>query len=1206
MFKALQFRFVAALAVVLFTFLTGQHAALAAAGGLDLTEKLKALKLKDKIKDKISEKNFFSAKVKYKGKDVTVLAYLPKGKSEPITALVFDTFDLSNYIKDAKQKALLKDFTFRNAVLIAVPQGSQVNGLKVKDLPIKMVKALGGAKSRLFPIDLKTGVTFAADAGLNSGSDPEVLMTAFGASKTSHFIKGRLSDEFLDIFDILKGVPIPNLLAYLNLNFSIPAVESPVGLKNTYFNIGREKDSTGKATGVLFAKLYSDIILKSKGKMDVTVSTVNISYSADTGVRFGPFDWPNLPELPWVKITDVKLSAKIKKDIPPLSTLMGNTVNLKAGLKTTILTASAMVSVNKAPKVLAETTYVFKGKKIIDVQINLPGRIKLGKLPGLRNIPGLEGISITDPIISANLIGGKLTIGKLGIKDMPARIFKFDGSKDWNVAVTGRNLSIGTFIKNLKGSVLEKARLKEGALILSKAKFSGKVGDFPSAIRDFLKKSLPNDNMSLTLAPGLNIGGKFAFNGSAGDVFKKMGVPDEMILFGGVNQKKKTLNLSGHLAEVALTGLPFTFNNNFFNIVREGRRGLLKGSISSDITVDLPEIGKLTFPSVNISKLLGGIKLSGLKGINLPKLPGLSWATISDVRFDTIIGQDSLSPSGGVKDVPITVSMGATGKFKNSRKVPVDVSFTVTGKKITSPEFSFHYTGLGLGKIRGLGKIPGINGMSISNPTISANMIGGDVTIEKLGINALPARIFKIGKSRDWNIAIRQDNLSMVTLVKKLKGTILEKMKLKDAALIISKSAFTGQVSELPASVRKWLKGPLPNDDMPLSLASGLNIGGTFVLDGIDGTVKDALNTLGAPDQMVLFGGVTNMFNAKKPSFRMSGDFPELKIPNLGVINLPKPKNPPALFMEYVNKQPAIGAEVVEDNFSVKYAIGPKGMTLGATLRSWNNALGINGLDLSEVAITTGTGNLEIKGGLKINNVTDRIELSAIGGVLSGASLKSKEISMKRLMAFVDIFAGTNDLYGTMQLNALPQMTIKPANGNNDVEITYSVSKLNGFKVVASGLLAVDVVGQKADLAIVDIRLDDSSLSIDGNVILKNIGPLNVNKAKLRGEASLTKLPKLEINTEIDLLGAKNSIDLAFSQSGFMFHVDNSIPELFDIAIKATGTGFRPNSDFTIAGTVSQNFDTFFRDRIRAPLNAVMDSGLGEANKAVEGEKKKT
>ena len=183
------------------------------------------LKLTNKVVDKA--KRFVVGNIKYKNTNVTIVGYLPKPTAKPITALVFDTFSLADYVTDPVEKALMKDFVFRGAALIAVPEGSGALSVKASDLPAPMVEAMGGASSPLFPLELKTGVNFAAGARLRPGSIPKVLLTSVGLSKTSHYIKGTFSAKFFDLTCVVspttpvcKLFSLKDLLALLNLNFS--------------------------------------------------------------------------------------------------------------------------------------------------------------------------------------------------------------------------------------------------------------------------------------------------------------------------------------------------------------------------------------------------------------------------------------------------------------------------------------------------------------------------------------------------------------------------------------------------------------------------------------------------------------------------------------------------------------------------------------------------------------------------------------------------------------------------------------------------------------------------------------------------------------------------------------------------------------------------------------------------------------------------
>ncbi len=282
-----------------------------------------------KLTDKKTGKNFVLGKLKHKNRNITAFTYKPANVSKPITGLVFDRFSLAEYVSDPVEKALLYNFQFQNAVIIAVPKGSDVHHVTAHNLPAPIISALGGSKSPLFPLEFRHGVNFAGIAGLKKGSTQEALLNSMGVKKTRHVVKGRFTDDFLDITGLVLpkiNLSLKALLARLKLDFSIPNLKPdfylPFKFANSRFDISRERDLLGNTTGAIVAALQSDIFVHMPGLGDSVYPAVRIKGRLETGITFGSLhgiDFPKLFNLPWASLTDVRLHADVirKKPLGP-------------------------------------------------------------------------------------------------------------------------------------------------------------------------------------------------------------------------------------------------------------------------------------------------------------------------------------------------------------------------------------------------------------------------------------------------------------------------------------------------------------------------------------------------------------------------------------------------------------------------------------------------------------------------------------------------------------------------------------------------------------------------------------------------------------------------------------------------------------------------------------------------------------------------
>ncbi|HAA91559.1 MAG TPA: hypothetical protein DCE33_03880 [Rhodospirillaceae bacterium] len=565
---------------------------------------------------------------------------------------MFDKFSLADYVTSNVEKALLLNFQFTNAVIMAVPKGSDVSETSANKFPALFLQALGDKRAKLLEGGFKNGVNFAGVVGVKDGSIQQSLLNSMGVKKTSHVVRGRFTDEFLDITGLVLpeiNLSLKALLAKLNLDFSIPNLKPtffmPFGFANTRFDISRERDVLGQTTGVITAALVSDVEVKMPGLGTTTYPAVRISGSLDTGIKFGSLlgvDFPRLFDLPWASLTDVKLVADVIRKVP-----LGPPV-----LKVTL---TAKGRVNDVRNIPVEASVEIEGKQFGSPYFRFPKyNFDLGKIPGLKEIPGVSGVKLEDPVISPTAVGGKLTIDKLKIKRADVLFFQTKKPTGWNFATKRTNLSPATFFNKLNGSVIDKAKLKEAALIVSKPGFNGKVSDLPKAVRKWLKAPLPDDEMALPLASGVNMVGVLHPHdvGGVGKALKSFGVPKEVVVLGGVSgvldSKPASLRMSGGFPKLTMPKLGFLklpTPKNAPALFMEYLNG--QPALGVEVTETLPlKDGKKTVDLE--SKLALTVSVTGAASISMSGTTSNDWQDPYGIKGLTLRPGTTMSVSGGV------------------------------------------------------------------------------------------------------------------------------------------------------------------------------------------------------------------------------------------------------------------------------------------------------------------------------------------------------------------------------------------------------------------------------------------------------------------------------------------------------------------------------------------------------------------------------
>ncbi len=489
---------------------------------------------------------------------------------------------------------------------------------------------------------------------------------------------------------------------------------------------------------------------------------------------------------------------------------------------------------------------------------------------------------------------------------------------------------------------------------------------------------------------------------------------------------------------------------------------------------------------------------------------------------------------------------------------------------------------------------------------------------------------FKTNRPKGWNFATRRTNLSPATFFKNLKGSVVDQAKLKEAALIISKPGFDGKVSELPKVVRNWLKGPLPHDNMALPLAAGVNMVG--VIHPHDaGNVGKGLKTLGVPKQVVLVGGVSGVLDSKKPALRLSGGFPKLKMPNLKIIKLPTPKRAPALFMEYLNGQPALGVEVVETlpikdgkrsiKFNSKLALtvstsGAASIAMtGTSADDWKNPYGIKGLTLQHgttLSISGGVAGPQVsfKGIARIGSkdVTLGGALNSVGAAFRG-SIDSISLADVAHLATEISKAGGKDL----KTEGLPVAEFKkvdiafagPGISIPDLGITGGGTRLRGDFYF---------LNPNKRLGSLDVNFDVTGMAAKANVGEIVLGPLVLKKNLLDLAAKVSNPPHFEIRTESKVLGVDTKLRMAARGTGIDFESSQKFGALFAYSFGAStgefdwGAADFSKADLRLSSSLQSNPSKWFKTSGKKAVRKAFDSlrpGLDKADKDLKAAQKK-
>jgi hypothetical protein len=124
------------------------------------------------------------------------------------------------------------------------------------------------------------------------------------------------------------------------------------------------------------------------------------------------------------------------------------------------------------------------------------------------------------------------------------------------------------------------------------------------------------------------------------------------------------------------------------------------------------------------------------------------------------------------------------------------------------------------------------------------------------------------------------------------------------------------------------------------------------------------------------------------------------------------------------------------------------------------------------------------------------------------------------------------------------------------------------------------------ELGQVDTQLTFTGLKAAGDLAIKEIGPLRIDRAKLDIDASLGLDPHFKILADTRLLGTRQDLEIVVDRKGFRFDKVDDLGELGKLtwAAKTEGTDLLHLADFTVDGAFSSHFGEWLAARVAAEL----------------------
>jgi hypothetical protein len=509
--------------------------------------------------------------------------------------------------------------------------------------------------------------------------------------------------------------------------------------------------------------------------------------------------------------------------------------------------------------------------------------------------------------------------------------------------------------------------------------------------------------------------------------------------------------------------------------------------------------------------------------------------------------------------------------------------------------------------------ISGLEKIKISNPGIG---IRGDKTfyitgqVDIRGLKSDAQLEFKSEKQITLK-ANPSEECRLSDIIKSLKNTVFDEIQLSDIQFIISTYNHTD--TELNIQIKKGLN----------LVAYSQVIGETQKTEGLSASGKQLFKTLN--DRIRIAGSVGDSVN--EIYFSAAIPIKETTFANGKAIL----KN---IIFFLSGKGPAIGlkANVLvkpskQDNTlilegSIAIDPGAVGLELSAAMRgNWENALGVNGLEISNVGLEGVLPSLSEMGFKGTVNISKDKEISVEGKYSTmGEVVLKGEYKGKLLLEDLIGFAIKMMLKNKTEIDPTKIKGKLPQIGLQDLllKIAPRATTIAGFEVEPGFSLKGKMLLLNNKEGFIDINISNEGIVAKGHMDEFNIGPVKFSGKGIDGRpgatVDLTLTPAIQhlvLSGLIDatLFMGQGDVYIGLDKIEFLFKTG-----LFGEKIEAEVSGYsmgsikNPSSlDFILKAAFSNELNEYLKEKISDNLSIISDKANISPDKirAIENEKQK-
>ncbi|MBI4290498.1 MAG: hypothetical protein HY661_03340, partial [Betaproteobacteria bacterium] len=850
----------------------------------------------------------------------------------------------------------------------------------------------------------------------------------------------------------------------------------------------------------------------------------------------------------------------------------------------------------------------------------------LGRLMGW-SAPGLDTVAFKEIVF-----GNGYSLGNISAKGMAFTVvvFKGAGQAKSNAAfLSDETFGLPKLMTALKDTPLADLELVRPGFVLVPPENAGNAVKLPDAVTRHVGAP------SVDLKQGLNLIANGNTYGDLAALLDKLGIAVKGLPIVGTLDPSILSNAdAAALAQRFLDALdlriPFqkislpdfahnvTASNGYLAL-----KGLTKGidaSVATRLTVSVGAARPVFDTSLRLVKAASGntVSVSGDYPGAWNRPLDISWLNIRNVKIAGSLGPTGTLAVAGTTDIGsvknLTVSLDLATKSDGG----TDVVLQVSGADVS------------LADIPALSSIPNIGDLKFRDLLVSARAIGGTLSSAKLALlHGVQAIAFESGGF--WNLAamLGDMDLSRLMALPRFAQSVLGKVKLGNAALLLSQRGLSGRVADLPRAAQAKFLAIYGSPNGAMQASSGVSLVSQFDPASMGPGVTAFL----PPGQkLVLQGSAGGVVGGGTPSLALSATIPSVTLPStLAFLKLPSSART-AFFINLSQTSASAGVEIdaviaatlnkqtIDFQTTVALGLDKQGGVAvdlqGKSLNAWRNAMGISGFSLDP-----GT-RIEIK-----TAATSELTLTFVGKTHIGSREADAAGSASILGGVVDKGAFEVKLseLTLSDVLALFNEAVK-AGGGQPVKADFPDAKLTNVDIALASpganvpelnlpnggtRLAGDLwfLMKGKPLTRVKSQMSESSFVMSGDISDFTLGPVAMkgNSLDIRAQTSPPLPPQFKIRGGATIMNkhVSGEIDSGLAETAIVTSIDLGgllnldVHASFDTPAAGMDPGALASQDMALNGRLKSDIGAWLRGAGKKAVSTVFDSVGGDIKKLV-------